>query len=322
MIRTNTVFVVGAGASVPFEFPSGRDLLRKHKDMSVDALKGILANTVSAAEARQLHEALRDSEDDSIDALLEFRPDLEPAGKTLMAVRLLACEQKCWEKAVWDGDWIQHLLALMSEDANSVQQFCEGNAVTFITYNYDRLVEYKLQHHLRAKWRAGPEQWRAVELDIPIIHLHGSLGALEAKHGAVPFGGILNPGRGRPDPDWTLNCLTRAAQSIRIVHQVADNDPAFRTAREALAAAETVVFLGFGFGRANVQRLDFSRIAPAAKILATRYGVTDQEYQRYCHEPLQRVNLLNQLVLGCRENARHHTWDCLQLLREHRQFLN
>jgi SIR2-like domain len=313
VIQNNTVFVVGAGASVPFKFPSGRGLLRQHKDTSADLLRGFTGDAISEAEAASLHDALRGSEDDSIDALLEYRPDLEHAGKLLIASKLLGNEEHCVDRRDWDNDWIQYLIGRMTEGARSVEAFCSGNKVTFVTYNYDRLIEFKMMNHLRVKWRASDEEQAKALKRIPVIHLHGSLGPIAPGDDRVPFGAIV----AQSDPDarqkQRASLVSRAANSIRIVHQVADADEAFRSARGALTAASVVFFLGFGFGAENVRRLDFSNLPTAAPLYATRFGMTDQEYNRFFIRPLQASSRGQMLAAVPSGSAQ---WDCLQLLRE------
>ena len=151
VIKSRTVFIVGAGGSVPFKFPTGRALLRERKDQNAEVIRGVCAAQISEEEARALHTALRQSEDNSIDALLEYRPDLERPGKLLIAASLLGKEQDCINTTARDNDWVQYLLSLMSEGAHSVDDFATGNPVTFVTYNYDRLIEYKNDEPLTGK---------------------------------------------------------------------------------------------------------------------------------------------------------------------------
>jgi hypothetical protein len=307
------VFVLGAGASVPFDFPTGGKLLRERKDQNVDVLRGMAATEISAEEAADLHAALRQSEDNSIDALLEYRPDLERAGKLVIAASLLGKEEGCVDKTVRDNDWIQYLLSLMAEGAHNIDEFMAGNPITFVTYNYDRLVEYKMMNLLRAKWQASDEKLLEVLQRIPVIHLHGQLGTITRGAMHVPFGALGQVKKFVHDVDPRTELIVRAAQTIRIVHQVKE-DETFLEARTALTLANTVFFLGFGFGRDNVRRLGLMNLPKSGTLYATRTHMTDQEYIKYFLEPLQAA-MRSQLIHGGPMPSKD--WDCLRLLREH-----
>jgi hypothetical protein len=313
VIKSPTVFVVGAGASVPFDFPTGRELLRKYKDFNPDALPG-LAPGVSRQEVNQLHIALRQSEDSSIDALLEYRPDLERAGKLVIASVLLDKELGCINTTVRENDWIQYLLDLMTEGAHGVDEFASGNPVTFVTYNYDRLIEYKMTNHLRAKWRAGDDKLLQLLQRIPIVHLHGQLGTITPSAEQVPFGALVGERKPSDDVDPRTPLIVRASDSIRIVHQVKDNDAAFAAARSALNKAHTIFSLGFGFGPENVRRLDLTNLPQSGTLYATRTNMTDQEFTKYFTEPLQRAS--RSQLIGGGSPTQTNEWDCLKLLRE------
>lgn len=290
-------------------FPTGRKLLRERKDQNAGVIRGMCANQISEDEASELHKALRQSEDNSIDALLEYRPDLERAGKLVIASSLLGREQDCINTTARDNDWIQYLLGLMTEQARSVDGFA-ANPVTFVTFNYDRLIEYKLMNQLRAKWRATDEKLLEVLRRIPVIHLHGQLGTLTPGPRHVPFGALISA----PKPlNAEARMIVRAAKSIRIVHQVKTNDTAFLAARKALRHASVIFSLGFGFGRDNVRRLDLTNLPQSGTLYATRTDMTNQEYSKYFVEPLHAAKR-NQLVGGGPTIT--DDWDCLKLLRE------
>jgi hypothetical protein len=102
---------------------------------------------------------------------------------------------------VRDNDWIQYLLGLMSEGAHDVDEFALKNPVTFVTYNYDRLIEHKMMNHLRAKWRAPNENLLTVLQRIPVIHLHGRLGTITPRSEHVPFGALVGERKPTDDVD-------------------------------------------------------------------------------------------------------------------------
>jgi hypothetical protein len=110
------------------------------------------------------------------------------------------------------------------------------------------------------------------------LHLYGSLGYL-------PEQGSLHAGThpiplGAPEltDSYTLGiALPQAEQTIRIVHE-GDQTPAiFADAQASFARAQQILFLGFGFGRTNVDRLCTVGISGAVPVYCTAFGMTASE---------------------------------------------
>lgn len=311
MIKPLTVFVVGAGASVPFKFPSGLSLLRDAKVQKASQISQRIHEKVHGEDLRQFCEMLRDCQEMSLDAALESQPPiLQASGKWLIADQLLRCEATSRGVAADGGDWIQHLFSLMADGVGNTADFLYYNAVWFVTYNYDRLIEHKLIAGLRSKYR---QDWLSHKHKIleRVVHLHGSLGDLnEESQNHVPFGAVSTAGRAGTEYDRDLTgFMPSCERSIRIVHEVQDNEQ-FSQARGLLMQAERVFFLGFGFGVKNVDRLNLSCVNEKASVCYTRYGMTDQEWAYYIREPFNRAKIKN-------TRDSNPTWDSLQLIREH-----
>jgi len=199
--------------------------------------------------AGPLQLAVRSSLHRSLDAMLERRSELVEAGKAYMARRLLRAEAAARE-AVADapGTWYHILWDAM--DLASLEAF-RATPLKIITYNYDRSLEYALVSSLQQQFTATVDECAKALDCIGPIHLHGQLGFLPGfsadRKGIVSYGST--PG-GITDEDWA-----RAARNIRIVHEPTPMDEAFMRARDAISCAEHVAFLGFGYVRQNVERL-------------------------------------------------------------------
>src|ERR1700683_290409 len=98
MLKTRPVIILGAGASMPYGFPSGRQMLDDARRLSA----WDLSNQVPAEHregAIALHKALMKTLEQSIDAMLETQPaEVVNAGKDLMARTLLQCERNLREQ--------------------------------------------------------------------------------------------------------------------------------------------------------------------------------------------------------------------------------
>ncbi len=281
MIRVPTVYIIGAGASVPFQFPDGRKMRLEARKLSVDQLvEQSLA--MHKHQVEPLFRALRNALDGSIDSLLETRPDLARHGKCLIARMLLNAERGAEQRHhLDDEDWLGPLYTAMR--TGTLSEFAK-NQVTFVTYNYDRLLEHRFVGALAAsfgeKERNCAEVFQKMGAGKGVIHLHGQLGVLPAfaapNAASIGFGG--DPSASSIQDEEVKD----AAQYVRIVHEPDPNDQPFADAREALCEAERVVFLGFGYGQTNMERLQLAKcVRPGPKLYGTAMGFTPLELSQY-----------------------------------------
>jgi hypothetical protein len=143
------------------------------------------------------------------------------------------------------------------------------NAVSFITYNYDRSLEHFLHTSLMNTYGKDEKNCAAVIAKMGIKHLHGRLGYLpwQSDKNVIPFGAEIIDAR-------TMDICQR---EIRIVHEdIADRDIDFNIARRMLHDAQRVYFMGFGYGAKNVERLMFDQ-GDSQTALGTAKGLTQKE---------------------------------------------
>src|SRR5229473_2611714 len=89
MITTPTVFILGAGASMPYGFPSGAEMVRDICNAPESELDSF---GVSQTDYHEFATELRNSDQPSVDAFLELRRKFERVGKTAIAYHLVRCE--------------------------------------------------------------------------------------------------------------------------------------------------------------------------------------------------------------------------------------
>jgi hypothetical protein len=258
LIKTKTVFVLGAGASYPYGLPLGTELYQaviddfsantdvKHADAVV---KHEFLNAIGYSERhiQPFIQALRYSGLTSVDAFLERRAEFVEIGKAIIAIELLRRESS---PKLWGGasNWMQYLYARMTTD--TLEAFTQ-NQVAFITYNYDRTLEHFLITSLQNTYGRNEPTCAQIMSQIAIIHLHGRLGYLpwQGKNVHVPFqvGGPVDH-----------RILEESQRRIHIVHEdIADRNEEFLIARRLLFEAKRIYFLGFGYAPQNVERLHF-----------------------------------------------------------------
>lgn len=269
MIRRRTAFIMGAGTSVPYGFPSGAGLMREAQRLNQDNLTFKLYGS-APADVALLLDALQRSYDSSLDALLELRADITPIGKRLMASLLLEIEYHSLARALPEDHWLGLFFQELTTGTRSLEDFAR-NPITIITYNYDRLLEYRLVRALSAHYGRPDKDCIATLKQIPIIHLHGDLGPLPgfAESGTVPFG--PSP---QGNPEIFIKSIGLASERIIIVHEARPETDEFERAREALRTADQVVMLGFGYGATNLARLEINRWKRDIDVLGTVYGLT------------------------------------------------
>jgi hypothetical protein len=193
MITAPTLFILGAGASKPYEFPTGeglRDDIVKNFATDFDELDGgeKTDHKVMAREGiKNFIKNFDNSSLKSIDKYLAVNPQNDKyIGKIAITLSILKHENKsCFNEKITDPkeDWYKYLYNRMTEDFNKPddhKHFFENN-VAFITFNYDRSLEYYLYNSLFHSFNQESNNIRNnIKSYNPfkIIHVYGSVGLL------------------------------------------------------------------------------------------------------------------------------------------------
>ncbi|WP_170868430.1 hypothetical protein [Desulfatibacillum alkenivorans] len=279
MITKKTVFVLGAGASMHYGYPSGETLLREIQKIlnAPDSFAHKVINELShyghiEGDIKRFAKALGETGRSSIDAFLEHRPEFIDIGKHFIASVLIPNEKaeplSATARNLKMGNWFQYLYNKM----NSKFEEFGDNQISFVTLNYDRSLEHFLFSALQADYGKG-ENDCAEQLDkIPIIHVHGQLGLLpwqDKKAGRAYASGI--------DIERKREEFQTSARAIKIIHEVenADDIPEFIKAQRLMNEANQIYFLGFGYDPTNCKRLKI----PDSSVwkAGTGYGLLHQE---------------------------------------------
>ena len=219
MLKFRTVFVLGAGASIPFGFQSGAAMLRAAKELTRTQLRTAINGALHHDQEVLLLDAIANTQEESLDSMLETQPvHIQAAGKRLIARRILTAESEV--AAAPTRDWFSYLFSRMTEGiaargAEGLKEFFYQNNIVFVTYNYDRLVEHKLMAGLSARYGANEGNWS--DVTGRVIHLHGSVGDIHPSARLVPWGANFENGNSL---DVNINAvLSWSEQSIKIVHE-------------------------------------------------------------------------------------------------------
>lgn len=262
MVSLRTVLILGAGASVPYGFPSAQKL----KDLICHDLPSKLANTgIDAAKFALFKSSLRRSGCLSVDSFLESRPEYAEVGKAAIAATLLPMEQTGELFDKWDTvrlkpsisqdylrnwPWYDFLLGVLCD---GVKFSAVGdNKLSVITFNYDRSLEHYLFTAVKNRYGESDHECAEAISRIPIVHVYGSLGRLEWQEGSDEANTVPYDSKGE-----AKHILT-AARSIEILREGNEGTPAFVLARQLIKSAQRVYVLGFGYHPVNMERLGIS----------------------------------------------------------------
>jgi hypothetical protein len=267
MLTKRTVLVLGAGASVPFEFPTGAKLSRyiidgcEKNSPPFELLRNL--GRFSQEEIDRFRDCFFLSGKNSIDAFLEHRSEFLPIGKAAIALTLIPYERTQRIFTYNEDNWLRYVFDQLN---TSFEEFGK-NALSIVTFNYDRVVEHFFFTALKNSYGRSDAECIEVLNHIPIIHLHGRLGCLPWQgEGGRPF-----------HYEADEQSLRVSIDNLKIIHEdIKDGrDEDFTAAKQLLADAEQIYFLGFSFNRTNVERLDIKKFA--GKSMATAFGMKRQE---------------------------------------------
>jgi hypothetical protein len=279
--KMKTVFVIGAGASAEVGMPIGSELKKiisrilkfdsyytdespGEKSVVVDAIKYYSENRKSQGTYIRdpLHCALEISKAlplaDSIDNYLNSHrddKDIEICGKIAIVYSILKSESKSklFRK---DND----LIAFSSiEDTWYVSLFkklvhnCQLNDfikrledITFITFNYDRSLEWFLFYAIKQYYRIDEDKSAEIINTVKIYHPYGRAGELPFQEGCCIEYGKL------PDAQ-TLYGLSQFIKTFMEGIDVEAKE--YQAITGSLAVADRVIYLGFAYYTQNMNLL-------------------------------------------------------------------
>lgn len=299
MLKSKTVFILGAGASKEVGFPIGLELksvISNKLDLRFDfgdrqvgtgdvtiytALRQQYQNRINdyLHACWQIRDGiiLSDSIDDFIDAhqhdekiavcgkLAIARGILEAERNSKLFFKLNNVEDTIDFKSV-DKTWYSKFYRLLTKQTTKAKLDSIFDNVTLINFNYDRSLEHFLVHALTVHYRIKIEEAQNLVQKLNIYRPYGSVGSYFGRiKPFVEFGfsGV------RPVNEVTLNLKT-------YTEQVEEGDE-LKVIQQAIQSAEVLVFLGMAFHPNNMKLLHSEVRTKAKRIYATRKGISDHD---------------------------------------------
>lgn len=258
MINTRTVFIVGAGASCPFGFPSGQSLLDELTTTAAFPLDDVLEGEREYVhrEMDDFKKRLRRSGANSVDDFLQNHQKAAKFGKKLIASCLIKREICNKLTCFCEGHWLRRLW----QTIKAPPTIFPANKCGFIVYNYDRCVEHYLTVAMAETYGIShTKAWESVS-QIPIIHPHGLLAPYQPEDPSITF----NFKARNFDAAHSCHSVNLAANHIRLFWEpISHSDQTDAsgmpnvqsTMKTLLTNANRVIFLGFGFLKSNTEHL-------------------------------------------------------------------
>lgn len=283
MITEKTLFILGAGASCPYNYPSGKKLRYKicfefvadydkyFYDGKGDNQNGVNRLRPVQSFATQFYK----SSNKSIDLFLARNPSLVDIGKYAIVLEILKSESESKFREEIDEptlDWYSYLFDRFTDTFLDKENFkISDNKVSFITFNYDRSLEQFLFESLLNSFEGIKGSDAAMEINkIPIIHVYGKVAPLpwEADHNTITY-----------QEHITQYNVGFSTDNIRIINESLE-DKVSVTTRELISNAKRIFFLGFGYARENLQILNFPNVIKEdQKIFGTGLGLSPREIE-------------------------------------------
>lgn len=251
MDNKSIVLIIGAGGSVPFGFPTGKDLKWAICDgladvEKVNAIQGqthlaksLLADGFDSKELVELRDRLKTAGWESVDEFLAQHLGLQAVGKAAIAAVLIPCENRdqLFDPRDSKGNRIDNWYQVLFKTVFAPFQDITRKKVSIFTYNYDCSLEIYLKDTMKNSYEHLEKDIEAALKHIPITHLHGEFDTHDYGSG---LGSVS---------------LRICSDKIKIVTDDLDKSPQFQQASNTLWEAEEIYFIGFGYDEKNLLRL-------------------------------------------------------------------
>jgi hypothetical protein len=300
MFWKNTVLILGAGASMPYGYPSGEGLV--NAILNTPDTDIIIRRRGEAGfgdgTVQYFRQKLRRAGGCTIDEFLEWNAEFRDLGGFLIAEQLLANENEDALFETRQDAWYHKLVKAIAPRPNAV----DCNRLAIITFNYDRSLEQYLTVALTNRFQNWSIDRAAEALErIPILHVHGQLGLLPWQSGSA--------NRFKYNSELSAARLKDAANSIALIHESRHDNEIFQHAQRLIRESEYIFCLGFAYHDTNMAHLQFPPCHPNQKtndhycIEGTCYGLSEAQ------RAIIIADYPNAISLGSVNHKIHHFMD-------------
>lgn len=264
------VLILGAGASVPYGFPTGNELrhwicdlwayrdrgsaiydlnINPNPDRPTRIFHALKQLNIRPDDVANLGKMVTESKLPSIDRLVFHRAkEIGHIARSLIAALLLDSEsESALQNPRADGDWFSPLWSSLTAGRKSISDVVTDKLAVF-TFNYDRSLERLFFSACKATYGVDDKAASEFVSKIYIEHFYGTTTKLYELNG---LGAKFDCDRAQ-----LHEAVELAEQEIWLI----DDDrkrqaTAFEKARTAFGHAKIVTFLGYGFDEINDKNL-------------------------------------------------------------------
>lgn len=162
-------------------------------------------------------------------------------------------------------NWLGQLVLRMQEGVRRDDFASALTNLTFISFNYDRVIAHYLYHSLRTLADLRAEEASEMMKALRVFHPYGRLGRLPWEQGDEP---VIPFGHDTDDP----RDFDTVAQNLRIFTETIHENDDIRAIRSAVQECEQIIFLGFSFLRQNMDLLRPRGRSTGTRVFATTFG--------------------------------------------------
>lgn len=286
MIKAKTAIILGAGASMPYGFPSGKDLISN----IIGNLKGKKKVFLHYGYEEELIESFRIdlelAKPQSIDIFLIEREKYKDLGKFAIcsAINQREIQGELLMDQVDKGGIYEFFYHKLTDNLIDIR----NNNVAFLTFNYDRSLEQYL--FVRLSGRRSDKSNVIEEVGgLPIFHIHGSLGLLPWQNEeGLPYKPLYldNGAPERSEPIFS------SRNNIQILNESQRYKGLPANISSFLRTSKNIYFIGFGYHPENLDKLGLWKKDPSLrpkkplwvdhdKIVGCSYGFKSAEVKDF-----------------------------------------
>lgn len=266
----DALFILGAGSSMGYNFPSGKELRTdiikacelaiRQKGYAHDDEKHFeamyLQNRYGIDKITEFSNTLKTADNNTIDDFLKHYSLLYgDITKECIALTLLLREKNIYKSNLHPIDKESVYKDLINK-LYPYKESINNKKIKFVTFNYDISLDVYIQNTMKNKFNLTDHEEENFLRKMKIIHLHGMIVANEDGWKMGRKYGIFKLSEG---------LIRGCAESIKIISEVHKSDKEFEQAQDLIFRAKNIFFLGFGYDPENLDKLNFKEIISQKK---------------------------------------------------------
>lgn len=290
MDLNNTVFILGAGASKPYNYPTAselrEDIITKHRDILDDSLRnaGLNDEDIKLNIRKNFYSIIEQFEASNIVSIDLFLTRVKDKinielGITLIWLFILHYETN---SRIIDAnqDWYRAFYNELTGDILTVTELKSTvkQPINFITFNYDRSLEHFFYSSLKNSFGLSEEEAKDLFHHLfKINHVYGKVLYLDWEN--------QSPAAAYQNRDHIFKYYSKSSEMIKLIYSDRKID---EEVKHLIRKANKIFCLGFGFAKANLDFLNFSSLlnrdktifATGIKLYPQKIGLIKNEIQK------------------------------------------